>query len=431
MHEKPYRNGLQLLPGKFSNMEMMKKKILVLNMGTIYPVRAMNQMRTHNMMRVLSSEYVVDLATTANDEEEQKQSLLKMQEIGGKYIYLGTVKPKNNILKKRLIQLLERVNYYLSGRDFEVTSNKFLEKKILEAVNAGSYDAVISNYWESSLFFLKLNGGIKKILDPHYSVAENFDVLAKNSTGGLNRFFELRRLNKNKELEQRVIEASDATIPLSQRNFDEFDKIDGGKPKVLVADGNDLDYFFEYKPEPDPKTILFYGAMSSKQNVEAFFRLYNNILPELKKKIPALKLLVVGSKPIPAIQELHNGGDVVVTGFVDDVRPYISKAWLSMIPLNHGSGFRGRVVELLALGVPVIGTHNALDSVAMENEVNGFISDDDQKMTEYALTLFENAAYRKQISENSVKFVKETYSLEATFGRLLPFLNELFKGRKS
>lgn len=412
-------------------MEQMKKKILVLNMGTIYPIRAMNQMRTHNMMRVLSAEYEVDLATTANDEEEQNISAQKMKELGGKYIYLGTVKPKNNIIKKRTMQIIERLKYYLFADDFEVTSNRFLEGKILAAVKAGGYDAVISNYWEASLFFTKLNANIKKILDPHYSVAENFDVLERNKVTGFKRILELRRLNKNRELEKKVIAASDATIPLSQRNFEEFDKIDGGKPKVLVADGNDLDYFFAYKPQPDPKTILFYGAMSSKQNIEAFFRLYNDILPELKKTVPDLKLLVVGSKPIQPIKDLDNGRDVIVTGFVDDVRPYISQAWFSMIPLNYGSGFRGRVVELLALGVPVIGTHNALDSIAMQHEVNGYISDDNAEMIRYAKMLLENHELRNTISENSLRFVKETYSLEATFGRLLPFLDKLFKNGKA
>lgn len=400
-------------------------------MGTIYPIRAMNQMRTHNMMRVLSDEYEVDLATTANDEEEQNISAQKMKELGGKYIYLGTVKPKNNIIKKRTMQIIERLRYYLFADDFEVTSNRFLEGKILAAVRAGGYDAVISNYWEASLFFTKLNANVKKILDPHYSVAENFDVLERNKVTGFKRILELRRLNKNRELEKKVIAASDATIPLSQRNFEEFDKIDGGKPKVLVADGNDLDYFFAYKPQPDPKTLLFYGAMSSKQNIEAFFRLYNDILPELKKTVPDLKLLVVGSKPIQPIKDLDNGRDVIVTGFVDDVRPYISQAWFSMIPLNYGSGFRGRVVELLALGVPVIGTHNALDSVAMQHEVNGYISDDNAEMIRYAKMLLENHDLRKTISENSLSFVKETYSLEATFGRLLPFLDKLFKNGKA
>lgn len=392
-------------------------------MGCIYPIKAMNQMRTHNMMRMLATDYLVDLATPTTSIQEVESSIFSMDKISGRFINLGSLKPQNNKLKKRLTQLYEYANYYICGTDREVSHNKLYQNKIVALAN--SYDIVISNYWEASLFFRKLGGDIIKILDPHYSVAENFEVANNYQHSWLKEKLELRKLKKNLKLEEEVLNYSDAALPLSKRGLEEFRKIDQNKPLLLVPDGNDLDYYLEYKPNPDPKTILFYGSMGSHQNVQAFFRFYNNIHPELKREFPDLKLLVVGANPAESIKVLNNGNDIIVTGFVDDVRPYLAKAWLKIIPLEHGSGFRGRIVELMAMGIPVIGTHNALDSVGFENGQGGFISDGNDELVETTLRMLKEPDFRNTISEEAIKFVKMNYSLEATFGKISNFLEIL------
>src|SRR5690606_26658192 len=152
----------------------------------------------------------------------------------------------------------------------------------------------------------------------HYAVGENLSVLNKFRDHRIKYFFEKRRLDKNLRLESEVIKASDLLLPLSQRNLAEFLKISPDKPMLLIPDGADLDHYFSFKSNPEPYTILFYGAMGSSQNRGAFWRLYKNIFPELKKNFSALKLLVVGSNPPEDIRSLHNGEDITVTGFVED-----------------------------------------------------------------------------------------------------------------
>lgn len=222
-----------------------------------------------------------------------------------------------------------------------------------------------------------------------------------------------------------MIEASDLLLPLSKRNQDEFMKIAPHKPMVLIPDGSDVECYSSFPVKPDPNTILFYGAMSSPQNINAFKRFYKKIYPTLKMRFPELRLLVVGNKPADDIIKLHNGKDIIVTGFVDDVRTWLTQAWIKIIPLELGSGFRGRVIELMAMGIPVIGTHNALDSIEMENGKQGFISDSDDELIKYCLKLLNNHDLRKEMSRNAIAFVKEKYSLEATFGKLNTYLKNI------
>lgn len=399
-------------------------RILVVNPGPVFPIKAMNQMRTHNMIRTLARDFPVDLATPVNREEEKIASSKALADVKGFFYDLGSVKPRNDLLKRRFAQLKEYLAYYLAGYDREYIAYKPYQKKIINLIQKEKYKIVISNYWENSSFFRKLDQSVFKILDPHYAVGENWEVFRSKKNKGFSRWFEYRRLSKNTRLEKAVIGASDLLLPLSKKNLEEFEKIALHKPMVLVADGGDVELYASYHVNPDPNTILFYGAMGSTQNIKAFRRFFHSIYPSLKLKLPELRLLVVGNKPAEEIKKLHNGKDIIITGFVDDVRPWLAQAWFKIIPLELGSGFRGRVIELMAMGVPVIGTHNALDSIGMVSGKHGFISDSDEEMTKYCLQMLTSHHLRHEISHSAIAFVKENYSLNATFGKLNEYLIE-------
>jgi len=377
------------------------------------------------MIRTLSKDFRVDLLAPYVDDESFNTAHESMASLGGEYIGIKSAKNRSNLLKKRTAQALEYLAYYITGTDREITTYKRNNKKIIKIIKERDYKTVISNYWEGSLYFKDLNKGILKILDPHYAVGENLDVLERIKDNSLRFIFEKRRLGKNLKLEKQVIESSDLLLPLSKRNLEEFRKINPDKPMLLIPDGADLYHYLNYPKIPDPRTILFYGAIGSNQNRRAFWRLFNKIYPKLKDSVPGLSLLVVGSNPPAEIKELDNGKDIIVTGFVEDVRPWIGRAWLCIIPLELGSGFRGRVIELMAMGIPVAGTHNALDSIDMESGVHGYVSDDDERLIHYCTDLLRDNELHNRISKSARKFVKENYSLEATFGKLNDYLKTL------
>jgi glycosyltransferase involved in cell wall biosynthesis len=92
--------------------------------------------------------------------------------------------------------------------------------------------------------------------------------------------------------------------------------------------------------------------------------------------------------------------------------------------LNPGPGFRGRSVELLASGVPIIGTTNALQSVQINHGINGFVADTDDDIIHYVVRLAEDKELRKRISVAGREFVRTHYSLAATFGVLSNYLQK-------
>ena len=401
----------------------MKRKILIVNPVSLFPTFAMNQVRTIHMAKSLTKYFDVEVVSPIKNELEREKSFNEFVVSGIVFHPLKSDKSETNILKKRFYQSLERINYYLFGIDCDFTAGKRYSKSIIKLIRDNKYDFVISNYWEISHFFCKPKLSTVKILDTHYAVKENLEVFRNNGYHTGIQLFKRRELNKSLSLENKIAKSSDIILSLSSKCFKLYKEDFPDKKHLLIADGNDVAYYAEIDNKPDGNTLIFYGSMSSPQNIGAFNRAFHIILPLIKQQAPDVKIIVVGNKPPAEIIALHNGNDVIVTGFVKDVRPWLSKGKLLILPLEIGSGFRGRIVEVMSMGLPVVGTHNALDSLDMESGIQGLISDDNIEMANYCIRLLKDESFRLQQSKECRLFAKSKYSLEATFGKLTEYLN--------
>ncbi len=402
----------------------MKRKILIVNPISLIPTYAMNQVRTLHMIKSLKTVFDVDVLTPVSSDLELEKSGKEFKAMGVGFFPLHSKKHQSNKLRKRYFQVIERLNYYLFGHDVAFVTARQYEKDILKTLQKNSYDIVISNYWEISDFFRKAPKQLVKILDTHYSVKENIEVFEKNGYNTGNSYFKKRELFTSLSIEKRIIEASDIVLSLSGKCFNIFTADYPHIDQLMIPDGNDVGFYSEIKNQPEGNTLIFYGSMGSAQNIGAFWRTYHKILPLIRKEVPDIKLVVVGNKPPNDIKALNNDKDIIITGFVEDVRPILSKGKLLILPLEIGSGFRGRIVEVMSVGLPVVGTHNALDSIEMESGVQGLVSDNDQEMANYCIRLLTDDEFRNSQSMASQNFAREKYSLEATFDKLTEFLDK-------
>ena len=189
--------------------------------------------------------------------------------------------------------------------------------------------------------------------------------------------------------------------------------------------GQNLDKYRDYSLNNSEPTILFYGGMDSNQNFYAVIRFINNILPKVKLRIPEVRCRILGKSPPDEVKKLHNGKSFIVEGFVSDVREPISKSSVMILPLELGAGFRSRIVEVLSLGVPVVGTHNALDNTGLINGDHCYITDDDEEMANYLHDILTNQKKRDTMSKKCKNFVMNSFSLENTFGKLSSYYFDL------
>ena len=133
-----------------------------------------------------------------------------------------------------------------------------------------------------------------------------------------------------------------------------------GRVEVL-GNGVNADYFSpacasDGPPAPYPDGVwplVFTGAMDYWPNIDAVVWFATAVLPELRRRHPALRFYIVGRNPAPAVRQLA-GAHVVVTGTVDDVRPYLLRAAVVVAPLRVARGVQNKVLEAMAMARAVV-----------------------------------------------------------------------------
>jgi glycosyltransferase involved in cell wall biosynthesis len=142
-----------------------------------------------------------------------------------------------------------------------------------------------------------------------------------------------------------------------------------GTRATIIPNGVDLDYWKRQSAERGADTIVMTGAMDYAPNSDAAFHLIQEILPLVRKTVPSAKLFIVGRDAQPDLLRAGAENDVCVTGLVPDVRPYLEQATVFAAPLRFGAGIQNKLLEAMAMGVPVVASPLAADGLRTEDGV--------------------------------------------------------------
>lgn len=187
---------------------------------------------------------------------------------------------------------------------------------------------------------------------------------------------------------------------------------------TVIPNGVDLDYFTNPREDYDPHSLVFLGRMDYFPNVDGITYLCREVLPLIRREIPEVKLAIVGSNPTRRIRRLSAIPGVTVTGGVPDVRPYLQPAAVSVVPLRIAVGIQNKVLESMAMRVPVVASSQAFDGVdAVEGE-HLLVDDTAQGFATKVLSLMRDATYRRQLSEAGRRRIQERYSWPSCLQRL-------------
>ena len=160
------------------------------------------------------------------------------------------------------------------------------------------------------------------------------------------------------------------------------------------------------------KDIMFVGGFGHRPNIDAVLWFVNEIMPKLQKLLPDVKLHVIGSKPTEEIKKL-DGGNIHVTGFVTDeeLAGYYSECRLVVVPLRYGAGIKGKVVEAMKWGMPVVTTSVGAEGIIDAKDILE-IYDSVDDFANYTAKLYQDEEKQKQLSEKSIEYIKSHFSPE-------------------
>jgi polysaccharide biosynthesis protein PslH len=138
-------------------------------------------------------------------------------------------------------------------------------------------------------------------------------------------------------------------------------------PASVVPNGVDLAVWQRTEPTIGRDEIVLTGAMDYPPNVDAAIHLVEDVMPRVWSAWPTAHVSIVGRDPIQSVRDLADRPRVTVTGFVDDVRPYLERASVFAAPIRFGAGIQNKVLEALAMEVPVVATPLAAEGLRTED----------------------------------------------------------------
>ena len=157
--------------------------------------------------------------------------------------------------------------------------------------------------------------------------------------------------------------------------------------------------------------LLFVGS-THPPNTDAILFYAREIMPLLKEKIPGIIFYAVGGNPDKRVLELQSE-NLVVTGFVEDLLPYFEKCKAFVAPLRYGAGVKGKVIEAMSYGLPVVTTAVGAEGLGVVDGEHLLITDEKEKIVELICKLYFNKDLWSQMSAASKEFVDRHYSQDA------------------
>jgi glycosyltransferase involved in cell wall biosynthesis len=180
--------------------------------------------------------------------------------------------------------------------------------------------------------------------------------MAKRKKNPIGKLVMLEESWKLKRYEPKMMQKFDKIVITSDSERDEVLLLDASLPVEVIPNGVDVEYFAPSSVQKHQGRIVFSGKMSYEPNAEAVIWFATNVFPVLKSRNPSVEFLVVGSNPPQQVKELADTQGISVTGYVDDIRPYLESSVVAVVPMQIAVGIQNKILEAMALELPVVAT---------------------------------------------------------------------------
>ncbi len=285
-------------------------------------------------------------------------------------------------------------------------------KAVGDMVHEGGYEAVIAEFSAMGqyLFQNPYLPAVLKFISCHFSLGTSYRSFAR--TMGLSRIGIRSRLAADRmaDYESAMFRQADRVLVLTSHERYALQNADPNLQVDVIPCGVDVGYFHPDQTLEKEPAIMFTGQYETLPNLDAVAWFVDRIWPELKKRHPQLRFYVIGPGSEAMLKHIaKKDASIVVTGRVDDIRPYLHRSKVFVCPVRLGSGFHFKNLEAMAAGTPVVTTQLGAEGMPMQNGDNCFIADQPEKMVMAISLLLADDELRAEIAYNARKLVERKF----------------------
>jgi sugar transferase (PEP-CTERM/EpsH1 system associated) len=202
--------------------------------------------------------------------------------------------------------------------------------------------------------------------------------------------------------------------------LDELDEFTRRARLHVITNGVDLDYFqpADQPMESSPPRLVFTGVMDYYANVEGVRYFIEEIFPLVRAREPRAEFFIVGSKPTDEVKTLGLRDGVTVTGFVEDVRPYLHSATVCVMPLRIARGVQNKALEAMASGKAVVATPEAVAGLRVVNDEHLLVGGDPRSFAEAVVEVIRDERLRLRLGSRARVFVETEHDWKPVLQKL-------------
>ena len=383
-------------------------KIFWIKAGGLVPLDVGGKIRSYNILKELARKHEITFftfyAAHPNDGHADLRDLFYRSE------HMALDIPRARSLRD-YAGLLQSV---ISGLPYSVW--KYCRPGVSQAIDqlarSEKYDVVICDFLLPAAV-IPWDLPCPKIIFTHNVEAMIWKRHFEVAPPGPWKAISLREYRATDRFERKYLRRADHVLTVSAADRDVFSSfLPFGKIDV-VPTGVDVDYYHPYAAPAKGNELVFTGAMDWSPNEEGIRHFADHILPIIQTEVADASLTVVGRNPTGPVKALAEKRGITVTGRVDDVRPYIARSAVYVVPLRVGSGTRLKIFEAMAMGKAVVSTKVGAEGLPVEHDRNILLADSPPEFAAAVIQLLQDHQLRRRIEFAAHELVNRSYSWKA------------------
>lgn len=399
-------------------------KILWVSSCFIYPLIYGRNIRSFKLMEKLGALHDITFVSFAKADD--RQYFHKIENIVNKCRFIDFHSAKGGSPKfylELIANLFSRLPYGI-----EKYKSASMKMAIADLMRKEKFDLVIFDFLASSINLDEKNK-TPKIIFQHNVETLIWERMYKNQKNPFKKLFFFLQCLKMNGYEKGILKKFDACFAVSEKDKAYFQKKFCIENVKVIPTGVDVRYFSPSASEAEENSLIFVGSMDWLPNIDAASYFIKEVLPLVRREIASAEFYIAGNAPAKEVYDLARRSEgIIVTGTVDDLRGYIGKASVYVVPLRIGGGTRIKIYEAMAMGKAVVSTSIGAEGLSIINNENIIIADGENEFAEAVIRLLNDQEFRNRIERNARKYVEENCSWDRAAEAFSKYCEEIRLG---
>ncbi len=380
-------------------------KLLFLSQVLPYPLDAGPKFRSYYVLRYLAQRHRITLVafTRATDSQEALAHLSQFCE---------SVVPIP-LQRSRARDVLDFVRSLVFNRSFLITRDDLAEMDaaLARLTQLNHFDAIHADQLSMAHYARRLPV-LQRVFDAHNAMWVLLERLAENEPSPFKRIFLRREARLMRSHEARTCAEFDRVITVTDedRRALTFGVPPPCAPLITIPICIDPSEIQPIPFNPNAADVICVGGMFYPPNVDGVLWFARKVLPLIWATYPTMRFYIVGSRPAAELQSLGEGEPrIVVTGYVPDVKEYLSRAAAFVVPLRTGGGMRVKILDAWAWGLPIVSTTIGAEGIRVRADENLLLADSPGEFAAAVMRLVQNRSFAHHLAENGRSWVAAQY----------------------